>query len=193
MPHRDESTLPTRRLHELRAAIVWLLEGCDFSAVCWKDQCTSTPRLLASVALLWACSDESTRGERFKNSRRIGLAINAVVGEVAGSYQAFLKLLNRWSERLRKEYSLRSEGSPTDKPLVASHIGSRYRVNRCHPPAIMRWVNPDSLGAVGSNYCRTVCGARSRSFSICSLLNNSLKMRRPFFCSARNQSYQVGR
>lgn len=100
MPHRDESTLPTRRLDELRAAIVWLLEGCDFSAICWKHQCTWTPRLLASVALLWACSDESTLGERFKNSRRIGLAINAVVGDVAGSYQAFLKLLNRWSERL---------------------------------------------------------------------------------------------
>ncbi|MBR9802203.1 hypothetical protein GYB59_11135 [bacterium] len=69
MPHRDVSCDSSLNFVQLQAAINSLLANCDFSAVTWKSQCTWTPRLLASVALFWACSDESTLVERFENSR----------------------------------------------------------------------------------------------------------------------------
>lgn len=52
---------------------------------------------MASVALLWAWSDESTLKERFENSRKNGLRLFSVTTGVAGGYQAFVKLLNHWT------------------------------------------------------------------------------------------------
>lgn len=106
MPHRDVSSDSSLNLVQLQAALNSLLANCDFSAVNWKSQCTWTPRLLASVALLWAWSDESTLVERFENSRKVGLRLFAVNTGVAGSYQAFVKLLNRWTAPLLEAITL---------------------------------------------------------------------------------------
>lgn len=100
MPHRDVLDDITLNVSLLKEVLLWLLSSCDFSAICWKSQCTWSPRLLASVAMLWVWSDESTLTERFDNSRKIGLEMEPVSNRVAGSYQAFMKLLIHWSRPL---------------------------------------------------------------------------------------------
>lgn len=100
VPHRDLSADNTLNVSLLKVAILWLLDPCDFSVVRLKKQCTFSPRLLASVALLWAWSDESALTERFTNSRRIGMRMFTVKNTLATSYQAFLKLLIRWTDPL---------------------------------------------------------------------------------------------
>lgn len=88
----------------LKLAFQWLLQGFDASQVAWRADCTWTARLFVTTALLWAWADEATLVERFDNSRRV--ATHLFGGKPAGSYQAFVKLLARWSAvllRLLKE------------------------------------------------------------------------------------------
>jgi len=82
----------------LKLAFRWLLTGFDSSRVGFRADCTWSARLLTTTALLWAWADESTLIERFGNSRRV--ATHLCGGAPAGSYQAFLKLLKRWSVAL---------------------------------------------------------------------------------------------
>ncbi|MCG6154362.1 hypothetical protein [Rubinisphaera margarita] len=58
------------------------------------------------MALLWAWSDESMLAERFENSRKIGLRLFAVTTGVAGSYQAVVKLIKRWTAPLLEAITL---------------------------------------------------------------------------------------
>src|SRR5690606_32365365 len=55
---------------------------------------------LAAAALLWAWSDELTLGERFITARKIARQLYQPQQEFAGSVQAFMKLLTRWTEVL---------------------------------------------------------------------------------------------
>ncbi|MBX3436379.1 MAG: IS4 family transposase, partial [Planctomycetaceae bacterium] len=84
----------------LREALQWLMRGVNWSGVVLRDDCTWTPRWLAAGALLWAWSNEDTLAERFACSRRLIGHQRADSIEPAGSYQAFLKLLQRWTNRL---------------------------------------------------------------------------------------------
>jgi IS4 transposase len=56
--------------------------------------------LLTATALLWAWSDELTLGDRFKTARKIILHLFSPQRQLAASYQAFTKLLRRWTEPL---------------------------------------------------------------------------------------------
>lgn len=96
MSHRVARRVKVRSHADcLKLAFEWLLAGFDSSQVPFRTDCTWTARLLATTALLWVWADEATLVERFDNSRRV--ATHLFGGKPAGSYQAFMKLLARWS------------------------------------------------------------------------------------------------
>ena len=101
MSHRD-SWLGTRGLDAglLKVAVLWLFRGLDWSSIRWRADCTWSPRLLAAATLLWVWSDESNLGTRFVTARKIALFLSPSQEKVAGSYQAFIKLLVRWTPGL---------------------------------------------------------------------------------------------
>jgi len=84
----------------LKEALRWLLAGIRWSTVKFRADCTYTPRLLASTAMLWAWSDEPTLVDRFQAVRRIIQFLFSLQQELAGTYQAFIKLLRRWTPQL---------------------------------------------------------------------------------------------
>ena len=84
----------------LKQALRWLLAGIRWSTVEFRDDCTYTPRLLAATAMLWAWSDELTLVDRFFAARRIIQFLFPLQQELAGTYQAFIKLLRRWTSPL---------------------------------------------------------------------------------------------
>jgi hypothetical protein len=101
MSHRDKTDYgPQLNASFLRVALLWLFRGIDWSSVRWRTDCTWSPRLLAATALLWAWSDESNLTTRFRSAYRIATFLFPCQERVAGSYQAFLKLLQRWTPRL---------------------------------------------------------------------------------------------
>jgi hypothetical protein len=76
----------------------WLLAGVSLAEVALRADCTWTPQGLAFAAMLWAWSDEKTLGERFQIARRITRSLNQDQPAPAGSYQAFIKLLCKWTD-----------------------------------------------------------------------------------------------
>ncbi len=98
MSHRDTQV----RLNVvcLKQCLRWLLAGIDWRSITFRDDCRWTPRTLVAAALLWAWSDELTLGERFQSVRKIILYIQNEQQQLATSYQAFTKILRRWTTRL---------------------------------------------------------------------------------------------
>lgn len=84
----------------LKSALQWLLAGVDWSSVSFRNDCTWTPKQLAWAALLWAWSDESTLVERFQSVRKILQFLLPEQVDLATSYQAYVKLLVRWTPPL---------------------------------------------------------------------------------------------
>lgn len=78
----------------------WLLAGVDWSTIRFRGDCGWRPKTLAAGALLWAWSDELTLGERFRSVRKITLRLVGEQHQLAKSYQAFVKMLRRWTEEL---------------------------------------------------------------------------------------------
>jgi hypothetical protein len=102
MAHQDRGWKADRcsHAHDLRRALRWLLTGVSFSGIVFRFDCTWTPRNLVCMGLLWAWSDEQTLLERFTAARKI---IRSWLGEQhqpATSYQAFVKVLRKWTEPL---------------------------------------------------------------------------------------------
>lgn len=101
MSHQDSKDSSERLNAEyLRLALQWLLVGAGWSVVGFRADCTWTPQLLSSTALLWAWSDEGTLVERFQTARKIALFLFPPSSDPAGSYQAFTKLLRKWTGAL---------------------------------------------------------------------------------------------
>lgn len=84
----------------LKSALQWLLAGVDWSSVSFRRDCTWTPKQLAWAALLWAWADESTLVERFQSVRKILQFLLPQQVDLATSYQAYMKLLVRWTAPL---------------------------------------------------------------------------------------------
>lgn len=98
MSHQDEDRCQVRYNAEyLKQSLHWLLCHVDWSGVVFRDDCTWKPAQLAATALMWAWSDERTLGERFFAARRIAEHLYQPQREFAGSSQAFLKMLVRWT------------------------------------------------------------------------------------------------
>lgn len=101
MSHQDKDRSVVRYNAEcLKQALQWLLCHGDWRSIEFRDDCTWTPLQLAATAILWAWSDEPTLGERYFASRRIAEHLYQPQREFAGSSQAFLKMLGRWTAAL---------------------------------------------------------------------------------------------
>ena len=81
----------------LKQALDWLLESARFSGLAFRGDCTWSPKAFISTAILWACSGEKTLTERFFMARKIVVVMGILTRTPATSYQAFLKMLNRWT------------------------------------------------------------------------------------------------
>ena len=84
----------------LKRALHWLFAGISWSTIKFRDDCSWTPRLLASAGMLWAWADESTLVERFESVRKIIAFLYPQQQQLAQTYQAFIKLLRRWTPQL---------------------------------------------------------------------------------------------
>lgn len=98
MSHRDVRV--RLNLVCLQQCLGWLLCGIDWSSISFRADCGWTPRTLVAGALLWAWSDELTLGERFRNVRKITMRLAGEQRQLAQTYQAFTKMLRRWTEEL---------------------------------------------------------------------------------------------
>ena len=85
---------------DLYQALRWLLAGVSLRGIVFRTDCTWTPRSLVLAGLLWAWSDEKTLRERFAAARKIIIYWFGKQQQPAASYQAFIKLLRKWTEPL---------------------------------------------------------------------------------------------
>ena len=98
MSHQDLQVTSERLNAEyLRVALQWLFVGVGWSVVGFCADCTWTPQWLSSTALLWAWSSEGTLVERFNTARKTALFLFPGLINPAGSYQAFTKILRKWT------------------------------------------------------------------------------------------------
>lgn len=102
MSHQDRVRKAAECSHayDLHAALNWLVRNVRLGGMALREDCTWTPRTLLFAALLWSWSDEKTLIERFRAGRKIITYLYGKQHEPAGSYQAFIKLLGKWTEPL---------------------------------------------------------------------------------------------
>jgi Transposase DDE domain len=98
MSHRDSRV--QLNLVCLQQCLGWLLGGIDWSSISFRADCSWTPQTLAAGALLWAWSGEETLTERFRTMRRIAICLAGGQQQLAETYQAFTKILRRWTDPL---------------------------------------------------------------------------------------------
>lgn len=98
MLHRDSGV----RLQVvcLQQCLRWLLAGIDWSTITFRKDCRWTPKTLVAGGLLWAWSDELTLVERFRTVRKIAIHLAGGQQQLAKTYQAFTKILRRWTADL---------------------------------------------------------------------------------------------
>ncbi len=103
MSHRDgdcHTTAGTNSQALLRV-ITELTAGVDWGEVTFRRDCRWTPFGLVAGALLWAWSSKPTLKERFEQSLKFSRGLGRRVAPAESSYQAFMKLLLRWTDELR--------------------------------------------------------------------------------------------
>lgn len=103
MSHRDKDCRSGFRTgaQEIAVVIRGLLSEVDWKGLQFRGDCGWTVRGLATAALLWAWSSKTTLKERFLQSLRVGRQIETGSLPEQTSYQAFTKLLVRWTSELR--------------------------------------------------------------------------------------------
>jgi DDE family transposase len=100
MSHQDQRRCtPCPFNHQaLKHAMDWLLAGLVVANLKFRNDSGWSPLSLIVTALLWAWSDEKTLTDRWATARKI---VQRAWGWVlATSYQAFTKMLRRWSPEL---------------------------------------------------------------------------------------------
>lgn len=137
MSHRD--TQVRLNIVCLRQCLRWLFAGVDWRAISFRNDCTWTPKTLVTAAVLWAWSDEETLRERFSVVRKIVLSLENEQQQVATSYQAFTKILRRWTPKLtlllQGALQQRMQAALADHWLIAEYLvfavdGSRIELPR---------------------------------------------------------------
>ena len=100
MSHQDHVRKVAECSHanDLNKALRWLLAEVSWVGISLRADCTWTPWTLVFAGLLWAWSDEKTLTERFQIARKIITFLFGKQHEAAHSYQAFIKLLRKWTE-----------------------------------------------------------------------------------------------
>ena len=141
MSHQDQGRKNNSRTHaaQLLLAFVWLFGGVSLNVITLRQDCTWTAQTLMYAAILWAWSDEKTLGDRFAVTRKIIMFWFSGQPQPAESYQAFVKLLRKWTdpliERLKAVFRRRMKELLADVWLVAGFAvfacdGSRVDVPR---------------------------------------------------------------
>jgi hypothetical protein len=99
MAHQDQGRQGAARIgaDELFQVLRWLTTNIDWRSIALRKDCTWTAWKLACTAILWAWSDEKTLVERFVTARKIIWWGKPQQDEPATSYQAFTKLLRKWT------------------------------------------------------------------------------------------------
>ena len=97
MSHQDRSMEDSsvRFGMQLFEAIQWLVRPKAFADIQFRQDCSWTAWTLASAAMLWAWADDPTLISRFASIRQIIQNAFGPQQELAGSYQAFMKMLVR--------------------------------------------------------------------------------------------------
>lgn len=91
----------TKFSQQLGNAIRWLVSPRAFADVEFRRDCTWTPWVLVAAAMLWVWSGEPTLIERFETARSIAQEAFGVQCQLADSYQAWMKMLVRWTPLLQ--------------------------------------------------------------------------------------------
>src|SRR4029077_1306806 len=94
---------------------------------------------LVVAALMWACSAKTTLGDRFDQALKLTRGLGRRFAPAKTSYQAFLKVLVRWTAELRKELVLQyhrlMERAFADQFRIAGYVplggdGSKLQLAR---------------------------------------------------------------
>ncbi len=103
MLHRDEQrvTASATYAQELEQALSWLLAGISDTSVLFRKDCGWNVSGLIAAALVWAWSSERTLRDRLEQSLEVSAATGYGKAPSQTSYNAFLKLLVRWTDVLR--------------------------------------------------------------------------------------------
>jgi hypothetical protein len=107
---------------ELKRALKWLFKGADFSGIQWREDCQWSILGLVMTAVLWAWSGERTLGDRFIQARRITRWMLGTKDVPRVSYQAFIKLLGRWTTALILELA------SVFRRRMETAFGDRWRI-----------------------------------------------------------------
>lgn len=104
MSHQDKDCRTTSRTNaqELSTAIRGLLGGAKWEGIQFRKDCGWTVVGLATAALIWACSSQGTLIGRFAQALKFVRGLGGRLAPAKTSYQAFMKLLVRWTADLRK-------------------------------------------------------------------------------------------
>ena len=140
---RDGHTPNSRNAQDLAAVFQWLLDTANLNSIAFRRESGWLPRGLCVAVLLWCWSDQTALTQRFQTALKIARRVcpNGVPRQL--SYQAFMKLLVRWTGPLvvaltaalrgRMETALRSrfriagyvvfggDGSRLELPRTASN------------------------------------------------------------------------
>jgi hypothetical protein len=141
MAHQDQGRINRTETHagQLLQALLWLFGGLSLNVLTLRPDCTWTAQTLVYAAILWAWSDERTLGDRFAVARKVITFWFLKQPQPAGSYQAFVKLLRKWTEplieRLKTVFRRRMKELLSGVWLVAGFVvfacdGSRVNVPR---------------------------------------------------------------
>jgi hypothetical protein len=103
MSHRDKDcrTPSGSYAQELSAAINGLLSKVDWTGVQFRKECGWAVPGLVAAALIWAWSSKIALKDRFAQAMKFTRGFGRHFAPVKTSYQAFVKLLTRWSGELR--------------------------------------------------------------------------------------------
>lgn len=140
MSHRDKDcrTTSVTNAQELSAAIQGLLGKAQWNIRLRKD-CGWSALGLVMTALVWAWSAQGTLTGRFGQALKFARGLGRRMAPAKASYQAFIKLLVRWTADLRKdlvlEYHLLMEREFADQFRIAGFVplggdGSKLQLAR---------------------------------------------------------------
>jgi DDE family transposase len=103
MSHRDRDCRngSGTNAQRLRAAIDDLLADVDWKGIVFREDCGWTVRGLMVAALIWTGSRKESLKGRFQQSLRLLGRLGQALAPVTTSYQAFMKMLVRWTAELR--------------------------------------------------------------------------------------------
>jgi hypothetical protein len=108
MSHRDNGcrTASCTNAQDLSAAVRGLLGDVQWRGVRFRRDCGWSAPGLVTAALLWAFSSEPTLTGRFGQAMKLAGRLGRGLAPAKASYQAFMKLLVRWTADLRAEVAL---------------------------------------------------------------------------------------